>query len=316
MVIISVVGSIHMDFYVKLPKLPQPDETVMGYGFTMMPGGKGANQAVCAAKLGAKTYMIGRVGKDIFGERALQSLVSAGVNIDYVTIDEETHTGIAFILLDTAGENMIAVAPGTDYKVSERDVDRAIDVIKQSDSLLLQLEIPINTVIYAAKVAYRHGVRVLLNPAPAMALPKELYSYIDVLVPNRTEAEMLTSIKIDSIDDAVKAGRELIGMGIENVVITMGNRGAVIVSKDFYHHVPAFKVDVVDTTGAGDVFVAALGVFLSRGMDIVNACRYACAAAALKISRMGAQSAPTLDEVENFIKQHQLISSVEIYGID
>jgi len=188
-------------------------------------------------------------------------------------------------------------------------------VIKQFDSFLLQLEIPINTVIHTAKIAYRHGVRVLLNPAPAVALPKELYSYINVLVPNRTEAEMLTSIKIDSIDDAVKAWRELIGMGVENVVITMGNRGAVIVSKDFYHHVSAFKVDVVDTTSAGDVFVAALRVFLSRGMDIVSTCRYACAAAALKISRMGAQYAPTLDEVENFIRQHQLISSVEIYGI-
>ncbi len=305
MVIITVVGSIHIDFYIKLPKLPQQDETVIGYEFIMMPGGKGANQAICASKLGAKTYMVGRIGKDIFGERALWSLISAGVNVDYVTIDEETHTGIAFILLDTSGENMIAVAPGTDYKVSEKDVDRAINVITQSNSLLLQLEIPINTVVYAAKTAYRHGVRVLLNPAPAMALPRELYSYIDVLVPNRTEAEMLTSVRINSIEDAVKAGRQLIERGVENVVITMGSKGALIVSKDFHYHVPAFRVNVVDTTGAGDVFISALGVFLSKGMDIVSACRYACATAALKISRLGAQSAPTLDEVESFVKQYQ-----------
>ncbi len=293
MVIITVVGSIHIDFYIKLPKLLQQDETVIGYEFIMMSGGKGTNQAICAPKLRAKIYMVGRIGKDIFGERAPRSLISADVNVDYVTIDEETNTGITFILLDTSGENMIAVAPGTDYKVSEKDVDKAINIVTQSNSLLLQLEIQINTVVYAAKTAYRHGVRVLLNPAPAMALPRELYSYIDVLVHNRIEAEMLISVRINSIEDAVKAGRQLIERGVENVVITMGSKGTLIVSivsKNFHYHVPAFRVNVIDTTGAGDV------------------CFCSCSIVALKISRLsrlGAQSAPTLDEVEGFVKQYQ-----------
>lgn len=305
--IITVVGSIHMDFYIRLPKLPVSGETVLGHGFTMLPGGKGANQAVASSKLGAYTYMIGRVGNDIFGEKLIENFKTNNVNTDYVKIDDTTHTGIAFILLDTkTGENMIAVAPGADYNVSEKDVDDAMDVIEKSDILLLQLEIPISTVVYAAKKAWEKRVRVILNPAPATSLPDEIYKYIHVLTPNRVEASILTNTRIESREDAVRAGKLLIDKGVEYVVITLGGEGSLIISRDFVKYMPAYKVEVVDTTGAGDAFNAALAVSLAEGRDIVEACNIANAAAALKITKLGAQSGlPTREELEEFLRKHK-----------
>ncbi|MEM2528018.1 MAG: ribokinase [Ignisphaera sp.] len=297
MVVVSVVGSIHMDFYIRLPKLPQQDETVIGYGFTMLPGGKGANQAVATARLGAETYFIGRVGRDIFGERLID---------DYVTIDDTTHTGIAFILLNTSGENMIAVAPGTDHKVSREDVDRAIDIIKRSNAMLLQLEIPLDTVVYAARIGWENKTGVILNPAPATPLPEEIYRYIYTMTPNRVELSMLTGVSVKSFNDVIKASRILIEKGVKYVVTTLGGNGAMVVSEHSSIHVPAYKVNVVDTTGAGDVFSAALALFIAEGMDIVDACRMANAAAAIKITRMGAQSAPSREELVQFLKSYSL----------
>uniref|UniRef100_A0A7C5YZP9 Ribokinase n=1 Tax=Ignisphaera aggregans TaxID=334771 RepID=A0A7C5YZP9_9CREN len=311
MVVVSVVGSIHMDFYIRLPKLPQQDETVIGYGFTMLPGGKGANQAVAAARLGAETYFIGRVGRDLFGERLIDVLKSNNVNVDYVAFDDATYTGVAFILLNTNGENMIAVAPGTDHKVSKEDVDRAIDVVKRSNAMLLQLEIPIDTVLYAAKVGWENNVNVILNPAPATHLPSEIYRYIYAMTPNRVELSMLTGISIKNLDDVVKASKVLIEKGVKYVVATLGANGAMVISENRSIHVPAFKVNVVDTTGAGDVFSAALAVFIAEGMDIVEACRMANAAAALKITKMGAQSAPTREELKQFLKSYSVAEVIK-----
>ncbi len=307
MVVVSVVGSIHMDFYIRLPKLPQQDETVIGYGFTMLPGGKGANQAVAATRLGAETYFIGRIGKDVFGSQLIDILRSNNVNTDYVTIDDTTHTGIAFILLNTSGENMIAVAPGTDYKVSKDDINKAIDVIKRSNAVLLQLEIPLDTVIYAARVSWENGVNVILNPAPATHLPEEIYRYIYAMTPNRVELSMLSGIQVKSFDDIVKAGRMLIKKGVKYVIATLGGDGAMVISEHSAVHVPAYRVEVVDTTGAGDVFSAALAVFIAEGMDIIDACRMANAAAALKITRMGAQSAPFREELMQFLKSYSMV---------
>ncbi|MEM0005376.1 MAG: ribokinase [Ignisphaera sp.] len=306
MVVVSVVGSIHMDFYIRLPKLPQQDETVIGYGFTMLPGGKGANQAVATARLGAETYFIGRIGRDIFGERLIDVLKSNGVNTDYVTIDDTTHTGIAFILLNTSGENMIAVAPGTDHKVSREDVDRAIDIIKRSNAMLLQLEIPLDTVVYAARIGWENKTSVILNPAPATPLPEEIYRYIYAMTPNRVELSMLTGVSVKSFNDVIKASRILIEKGVKYVVTTLGGNGAMVVSEHSSIHVPAYKVNVVDTTGAGDIFSAALALFIAEGMDIVDACRMANAAAAIKITRMGAQSAPSREELVQFLKSYVL----------
>jgi len=297
-----------MDFYVRLPKLPQPGETVLGFGFTMLPGGKGANQAVGVAKLGAETYMVSRVGDDIFGERLIKNLENYGVNTRYIKIDKTTHTGIAFILLDeNTGENMIAVAPGTDMKVSKKDVDEAINAIKKSKVVLMQLEIPLETVVYAAKKAYENGVKVILNPAPAQKLPEEIYKYIYILTPNRIEASLLSGVQIKTIDDAVNAGKILVNKGVKYVIITLGAEGSLIVSEDIVKHIPAFKTKVVDTVGAGDAFNAALAVSLAEGYDIKEACIRANAAAAIKISKLGAQTGlPTREELEDFIKQHAI----------
>jgi len=303
---ITVAGSIHMDFYINLPRLPVPGETVLGKGFTMLPGGKGANQAVGCARLGAYTYMVSRVGKDFMGEELLKNLRENGVDTRYIRVDEETHTGVAFILLDeSSGENMIAVAPGTDYRVSVEDVDNSMKAIEESDVLLLQLEIPVETVYYAAKKAWEKGVKVVLNPAPARELPSDIYRYLYALTPNRVEASLLSGVEVKTIDDAVKAGRELVSRGVEYVVITLGREGSLIVSRDMAKHVPAFKVKAVDTTGAGDAFNAALAVAIAEARDMVEACRIANAAAAIQITRLGAQSGlPSREELEEFLAKH------------
>ncbi|MCS7111003.1 MAG: ribokinase [Ignisphaera sp.] len=310
MVVVSVVGSIHMDFYIRLPKLPQQDETVVGYGFTMLPGGKGANQAVAAARLGAETYFIGRVGRDVFGSQLIDALKISKVNVDYITIDDTTHTGVAFILLNSSGENMIAVAPGTDHRISKDDVNRAADVIGRSNTVLLQLEIPLDTVVYAAKIGWRSGAHVILNPAPAIQLPEEVYKYVYAMTPNRVELSMLSGVKIEGFNDIIRAGRILIEKGVKYVVTTLGSDGSVVISEYGAVHVPAYKVKVVDTTGAGDVFSAALAVFIAEGMDIIDACRMANAAAALKITRMGAQSAPSREELIQFLKSYDMAEVV------
>lgn len=305
---IVVIGSIHMDFYIDLPKLPTPGETVLGFNFTMKPGGKGANQAVATARLGAHTYMVGRVGNDLFAEKLLENLRRNNVNTDYISLDQSTHTGLAFILLDRrTGENMIAVAPGADYHVSKEDIDKATAIIAKTDIVLLQLEIPLETVLYAAKKASELNRLVILNPAPAMKLPVEIYKYVNVITPNRIEAEMLTGIKVEKIEDAAKAGRMLVERGVEYAVITMGKDGVVVVSRDLTEHIPAFKVEVVDTTGAGDAFNGALAVFMAEGYDILEACKRANAAASLKITKLGAQEGlPSRDELEDFLKKMEV----------
>lgn len=304
---ITVVGSIHIDFYIRLPKLPTPGETVLGHGFTMLPGGKGANQAVACSRLGAYTYMVGRVGKDIFGEKLIKNFKKNKVNTKYIKIDKSTHTGIAFILLDEkTGENMITAAPGADYNVSKADVDDAISAIDKSKVVLLQLEIPVDTVVYAAKKAWERGAKVILNPAPATKLPDEIYKYVYVLTPNRVEASILTGIDIRTLDDVVNAGKLLINKGVDYVIITLGAEGSMVISREFTKHVPAYKVKVVDTTGAGDAFNAALAVSLAEGKDVLEACRIANAAAALQITKLGAQSGlPTREELEEFLRKHK-----------
>lgn len=304
---ITVVGSIHIDFYIRLPKLPTPGETVLGHGFTMLPGGKGANQAVACSRLGAYTYMVGRVGKDIFGEKLIKNFKKNKVNTKYIKIDKSTHTGIAFILLDEkTGENMITVAPGADYNVSKADVDDAISAIDKSKVVLLQLEIPVDTVVYAAKKAWERGAKVILNPAPATKLPDEIYKYVYVLTPNRVEASILTGIDIRTLDDVVNAGKLLINKGVDYVIITLGAEGSMVISREFTKHIPAYKVKVVDTTGAGDAFNAALAVSLAEGKDVLEACRIANAAAALQITKLGAQSGlPTREELEEFLRKHK-----------
>ncbi len=302
---ITVVGSIHMDFFILLEHLPIPGETVLGKRFVMQPGGKGANQAVAAARLGAKTYMVGRVGNDIFANEVIENFKRNNVKVDYVKRDPETHTGVAFIFVDAKGENMIAVASGADARVSPSDVDDAMDIISKSDVLLLQLEIPIETVVYAARKAYENNVKVILNPAPARSLPEEIFKYIYILTPNRVEAQMLSNVEIRSTEDVLKAARVLMSKGVKSIVVTLGAEGALLISGDREIHIPAFKVKPVDTTGAGDAFNAALAVAIAEGKSLEEAVRWANAAAAIKITRVGAQAGlPYRKDLKEFLNEN------------
>ena len=301
---ILVVGSIHMDFVVTVPRLPQVGETVLGKDFVMKPGGKGANQAVAASRLGAETFMVSRVGADDVGKRLLENLEGNRVSTRYVVVDEETHSGVAFILVDSEGRNVIAVAPGVDDRVSVGDVDRALRELKGVGVLLLQLEIPLETVVYAAKAYSERGVTVILNPAPYKSLPREIFPPLYAITPNRVEAEQMTGVRIETVSDCRVVGRRLLSLGVKVAVITLGAKGAYVVSEEFEGLVEGFEVPVVDTTGAGDAFNGALAVALAEGLDIAEAVKFANATAALKVTKLGAQEGlPSRDEVAEFLKK-------------
>lgn len=301
---IVVVGSSNTDMVVRVPHLPAAGETVLGGAFLTAAGGKGANQAVAAARLGAQVTLIARVGQDVFGEAALLGLEREGINTGHISVDPETASGVALITVDNAGENSIAVAPGANGRLSPLDVQRAQAAILNADVLLLQLEVPLETVQMAAELAHQAGVRVILNPAPApeSPLPPALLACVDVLTPNEKEASALTGAP-DSLDRA--AGR-LLESGLETAVVTLGARGALIVTPEGLQTVPGFAVEAVDTTAAGDAFNGGLAAALGAGRLLTEAVHFANACGALTATRLGAQpSLPTVEEVEEFlVKRH------------
>ncbi|MEM3506820.1 MAG: ribokinase [Candidatus Bathyarchaeia archaeon] len=301
---IIVVGSIHMDFTILVDRLPKTGETIIGRGFKMSPGGKGANQAVAVAKLGAEAYMVGRVGDDYLGNLLMENMSKNGVNIDFVKKDPSTYSGLAFITVDQKGKNTISVAPGADLTISNGDVEEAINVIKQADIMLLQLEIPLEVVMYAAKKAFENNIKVILNPAPYKPLPKELLENISILTPNEIEVSMMSKVKVKGLKDLIKAGKKLLNIGIEKIIITLGDKGAMLVSKEKVIRFPAIKVKAIDTTGAGDAFNGALAVALAEGKIIDEAIKFANFAGALTTTKVGAQEAlPTKEEIEELMKK-------------
>jgi ribokinase len=302
---IVVVGSSNTDMVVRVPHLPAQGETVLGSSFLMAAGGKGANQAVAATRLGAQVTLIARVGQDVFGEAALLGLEREGINTRHIFVDPEMASGVALITVDDTGENSIAVAPGANGRLSLLDVQRAQAAILNADVLLLQLEVPLETVQVAAELARQAGVFVILNPAPApeSLLPPALLACVDVLTPNESEASVLTGAP-DSLD---RAARRLLETGVEALVITLGARGALIVTQQGQQIVSGFPVKAVDTTAAGDAFNGGLAAALAVRRPLAEAVRFANACGALAATRLGAQpSLPTAEEVERFLVKRQL----------
>lgn len=287
---IIVIGSANMDMVVKTSHIPVPGETVLAGSFFMNPGGKGANQAVASARLGGEVAFISKVGNDVFGKQSSQLLDDEGINTFYMLTDGELPSGVALITVDEIGENSIVVAAGANANLLPADLKDALPEIAKAGIVLMQLEIPLETVHFVAKYASSKGVKIILNPAPANTLSLDLLSYIDLITPNQHEAEMISGIKVRSINDAKKAAKIIHEMGVKNVVITLGVLGAVILQESKIQVVPAQKVEAIDTTAAGDVFCGALAVALSESKTLEEAVRFASIAAAISVTRLGAQS--------------------------
>jgi ribokinase len=298
---IVVVGSTNTDMVIKASHLPQPGETILGGTFFTSAGGKGANQAVAAARLGANVTFIAKIGYDIFGKQSVDLFEKEGIDSSFVVRDKIEPSGVALITVDDKGENCIVVAPGANAALTLDDISNAKGKIENASLLLMQLEVPIAAVEYAAAIAAEKRVKVILNPAPAAKLSDELLRKISIITPNQKEAEMLTAIRVSDINSAKAAAIFLRDKGVQTVIITMGSMGALVMHDDNFTMIEGHKVKVVDTTAAGDVFNGALAVGLCEGKSVEDAVAFACKAAAISVSRLGAQaSAPHRQEVETF----------------
>lgn len=296
---IVVIGSSNTDLVVAAPRMPEPGETIMGTDFMMLAGGKGANQAVAVKRLGGDVCFIANVGRDMFGDRTVENYKNEGMDISTILRDPEAPSGVALITVDEGGENSIVVAPGANNRLSCKDIDSQRAKIEAAEYLLLQLEIPMETVEYAVGIAYRAGVKIILNPAPAAALSDALLSKLYMITPNRTESQLLTGLTVHTIDEAQKAAIALHARGVKNVVITLGSLGALTFDGEKFEHVAAAPVKTVDTTAAGDTFNGAVCVALSEGRSLVEAVKFATRAAAISVTRIGAQvSIPYRKEIE------------------
>lgn len=297
---IIVIGSSNTDMVIKAEHLPKPGETVMGGSFLMTHGGKGANQAVAIARLGGHAIFICKVGDDMFGNNTINMLREEGIETTYVGRTCERPSGVALINVDRKGENTIVVASGANSILSVDDIKKAELEMKEASIAVMQLETPIDTLIYAAEVAKKNRMTVILNPAPALKepLPNELLKNVDILIPNVTEAEIISGMNINDEDSARKAILNIISKGVSTVIITMGAKGAIAYEKEELFHIPAFKVEAIDTTAAGDTFCGALCVALSENRSLKEAICFASKASSISVTRMGAQmSIPMRDEI-------------------
>jgi ribokinase len=301
---IIVIGSSNMDLVAKAPRIPVTGETLTGTDFFMVPGGKGANQAVAAAKLGAEVVFITKLGKDVFASELLENFKSVNINTQHIEQLNGVPSGIAVIAIDDKGQNMIIVVPGANGKLAPVDVDKAQSDIANAAVVVAQLEVPIETVEQAAKIANQNNIPFILDPAPAKPLSDELLSRVDILTPNETEAEALTGIKVTDEKSADMAADALLAKGVKTVIVTLGEKGLLLATQDSKEMIPNHKVNAVDSTAAGDAFTGSLAYGLARGNSITDAAVYANAVAAVSVTRYGAQpSMPTLKEVQEFFNQ-------------
>lgn len=300
---ICVLGSINMDEVVGCKFMPKVGETILAHSFKKVPGGKGANQAVAARRMGCEVFMIGKIGEDANGEYLLNTLKEEGINTENVFKDSENPTGVAIILVDDSGNNSIAVVAGSNMAINNEDLLEAKKAITESKILISQFETPVDITIEAFKIAREKGVITLLNPAPAREIPDELLKYTDIIVPNETEAESITGIKVNDINSAKIASRDLLSKGVKYVIITLGDKGAAMVSDNYSVLVPAKKVKAIDTTAAGDSFIGGLSRILSSENGLTDsslekAIGFANKVSAIVVTKEGAQtSIPTFETV-------------------
>jgi ribokinase len=305
---ICVVGSSNMDLTLRAPRLPRPGETLAASGLQLGFGGKGGNQAVMAARLGARVTLVGRVGRDVFGEQMLAHYQHEEIDTTFLTVDESRPSGAAAIIVDESAQNCILVVPGANGALSPADVRAAADALRGADLLLCQLEVPLETTQEAFRLARDAGVRTVLNPSPMTPLPVELLRLTDLCVPNETEIELLTGRTVTTSEQADAAARALAGYGPHAVLLTLAERGALLVETEKVHPVPTPLIAAVDPTGAGDAFLGSLAVFWAQGLSLVDAARRACAVAALSVTRPGAQASfPSRQEAEAFLAQQGLM---------
>lgn len=300
---ICVVGSINMDMVATVNRLPEPGETITGNTFGNFPGGKGANQAVAAGKLGGNVNMVGKLGNDSIAEEYLRVFKDSFVATQGIVLEKDIHSGIALIEVETTGENRIILVPGANGVVDRKLIDDKLTQIENSDIVLLQLEIPLDTVEYAIEKIKGKGKTIILDPAPAQKLKDEIYESIDFITPNETEMKLLTGKEINTQEDLIAAAQILLDKGVKNVIAKVGAKGAVIINSQGIVAVNGFKVKTVDTTAAGDTFNGAFAFALSKDYNLIESVTFACAAAALSTTGLGAQGAmPSATQVEELIK--------------
>ena len=305
---ICVVGSCMIDLISRVPRLPKLGETLFGHEFHMGYGGKGANQAVMAAKLGAHVSLVTKLGRDVFGDGTLKNYQEQGIDTTHVLFDDTRFSGVAPIFVDDHAQNFIVIVPGANLGLSRADVQDAREIILASEILICQLEIPVETTLEAFRIAKSNNVRTILNPAPAAPLPDELLQLTDICAPNETETELLTGLPVNTLAEAEAAARKLMARGPKTVILTLGERGALVVDEHMVESVPAIPVNAIDPTGAGDAFVGSLAVFLGEGLAFADAIRRANAVAALSVTRVGTQvSFPLRQEADEFLQKMKLL---------
>ena len=300
---ITIIGSYNVGLFLKGDDFPKVGETIIAKQFIEGAGGKGSNQAVAAAKFGARTRFIGRLGADKYGLDALKMYNGYNISVDMIKIDPSIHSGISIILIDKNGKNLISVAPGANFNLSEKDIDSAEEVLRNSMIVGFQLENDYKVVSYGIRKVHEMNIPTFLDPAPALKLPDEVFRYIDIIKPNETEATTLTGIKVENVKSAENAGKWLIDKGVKTVILTLGESGAVLVTKQEVEYFPAPQIQAVDTTGAGDIFSGAFFFSLQNGKTIKESIKFAVVAASLSTTKIGViESIPDLVQIDNFIR--------------
>ena len=302
---VTVVGSFMYDLVATVPRRPKTGETLVGNTFGMFLGGKGANQAIAASRAGSKVTMVGRLGNDFFGKQFLEKFSREGINTDFVTQDDENGTGVAMPLIDASGDNSIVIIPQANMALTVENINQAQSTIADADVLVMQCEVPMDANQRAAEIAKQNDTLVILNPAPAQLIPDQILKLVDIIIPNEIETETLTGLPTKTENEVLVAGRNLLSKGVETVILTLGDRGSLLLNEDGEKLIPAFDVSVVDTTSAGDSFCGVLAASLANGISINLSVEIANAAGALAVTKLGAEpSLPQRDAIDDLLQSN------------